>query len=211
MPKNFTDKSLQNIMKQGGLNAINVATLGELNLIMQAAGATIPYGAQGDLGKVGAFTDAEIKNYTYAANGTLYGGLYQLVNVDSAATAASVATGTLAYLKHSGRSTYSVTDVAHADATGMVAGVFLNAIAPGNYGAIFVGSGLVNVAFKTGLTNGTPAIGDNVVGGVAGGFVDDAAAGTVAPTGLFIGRAALTVPASATTSPIWIPSPIGRI
>jgi hypothetical protein len=139
--------------------------------------------------------------------------MYQAVKVDPSATAGNVAVGKVAYLLDSTTTTtgeymFVVTDEAHATSTAIPVGVFLNTIAPGNYGVIFAGGGKINVLFKAGITNGTPAIGDNVVAGGGTGFVDDASAKTVAPTGLALGTA-ITAPASSTISPIWIKSPLG--
>ena len=211
MPVNYTDKSIWNVLTPGnGLNNVNVTNVGAINSIMAANGAVINYRSQSDLGKRICFTNAEIATYTYTPNGTLYGGVYQLVQVDSGATAASIGTGLLAYLQFAKRSTYTVTDVSHADATSEVAGVFLNTITPGNYGFIFVGNGYVTGSFKASIANGSPAAGDNVVAGAASGFMDDAAAQTVAPTGLFVGRA-VTAPASSTKSVIYIDHQLGII
>lgn len=200
---NLSDKSLWNVQGSNyGINNINVATLGELNAIMAAAGATIAYGSQDDLGKRVAISEAGAPSYTYTPNGTLYGGVYQMVQLSSAATAGNVAVGLVAYMLASGASGYVVTDEAHADSTALFAGIFLNTVTPGNYCAICVG-GKVNAAFKNPITNGAPAIGDNVVAGGGTGHVDDASAQTVAPTGLAIGKA-VAAPASGVTSIIRI-------
>lgn len=175
MPINFTDKSLWNVANPA-INNVNVATLGEINSVLNAAGVTVNYGSQGDLGKRIVFTEAEVANYTYATNGTLYGGIYQAVLVDSGATAANVARGKVAFLKVSGASTYSVTDQANADSVNLVAGVFLNSITPGNYGIIQV-AGKVSVKVTTVTSH---ALGVALVVGATGdGTVDVATAPTV--------------------------------
>ena len=134
-----------------------------------------------------------------------------MIQVDSGATASGVGTGLVAYLEFTKRAGYVVTDQSHADANSLVAGIFLNSITPGNYGFIFVGNGYVTASFKSSITNGSAAIGDNVVGAIAGGFVDDVAASTTAVTGHFIGRAVGTAPASSTKSPIYIDHMLGLI
>src|ERR1039458_9455569 len=74
-------------------------------------------------------TETEAKSYSDAANvGTLYGGRYQRILLDSAANAACVARGRLAYfLKETsiaGTSPfYIVTDISHALSADLIAGV----------------------------------------------------------------------------------------
>jgi hypothetical protein len=207
--RNYVDKSIWNAAN-GALNGVNVATIGELSTLLP----NIVYGSQQDLGKKIAVAIDQIGSYTNTTVGTLYEGVYQVVQVSSTAVAGSIFTGAVAYhLIGTGTSQTQnvVTDVSTATATSLVAGIFLNAVTPGNFTVIFVGGGRVAASFKTTLTNGTPAIGDNVVSGVAGGFVDDAAAGTVAPTGLFIGQAVGSIPASATTSLIFMKNILNRI
>lgn len=201
MPVNYTDKSIFNASSDK-LNNLNAVTPGQISPIFATQGIGLNFGSQGDLGKKIAVTDAEIGNFTYTPNGTLYGGVYQLVQVSAAATQANIAQGKIAYLLPTATG-YQVTDEAHALSTAIVAGVFLNTVTPGNYCFIFVGGGRVNVLLKTGLTNGTPAIGDNIVVAGGGGTADDAAAGTTAPTGLYLGNA-VTLPASNTLSVIYM-------
>jgi hypothetical protein len=208
---NFTDKSLWNVQGSNyGINNINVPTLGEVNQIMQGLGGLVAYGSQDDLGKRIVITEAGAADYTYTPNGTLFGGVYQLVKVDSGATAAQVAVGHAAFLKVSGAATYSVTAESQADSIALFAGVFLNTITPGNYGAILV-SGKVNALFKTSITNGAPAVGDGVFVGGGSGLFDDLTAGTItiAQTCDLIGKA-LVAPASTTMSAIQIQNVIGR-
>jgi hypothetical protein len=205
MPRNFTDKSLWNPANPA-INNVNVPTLGEVNSLFAAAGLTIAYGSQDDLGKRIIFSDAEIGTYTYAPNGTLFGGMYQVVQVDAAATAANVAVGKIAFLKQASYGGYVVTDGAHATDIGLIAGVFLNSITPGNYGVICIG-GKVNVKFAGALTNGAPAVGDNIAATGAAGLADDLSASSTAPTSRCFGLA-LAVAAANATSAVWIPRPI---
>ena len=114
-------------------------------------------------------TDSEASNLSSTTQ-TLYRGRYQRIIVDSAATAANVKLGTVAYML-STTQPYRVTDYSHALSVNLPSGVFLNSITPGNYGWIQV-LGKMTVLGKTGLTNGSPAIGD-VVQATTGGVVDD--------------------------------------
>jgi len=207
--RNYVDKSLWNVAN-GSLNGVNVATIGEISTLLGG----ITYGSQGDLGKKIAVSIDQIGSYTFPATPALYEGVYQIVQVSSTAVAGSIFAGAVAYhLFGAGASQTQnvVTDVSTATSTVLPAGIFLNAVTPGNYTVIFIGGGRVNVSFKTGLTNGAPAIGDNVVAGAAGGFADDAAAGTVAQTPLFLGNAVGAVPASATVSLIYMNRILNRI
>lgn len=204
--RNYVDKSLWNVAN-GALNAVMVATIGELSTLL----ANITYGSQQDIGKKIAVSNSDIGAYTNLTNGTLFEGVYQVVQIDSAATVASCGVGMIAYHLFSNSAINVVTDVAHATSTSIPAGVFLTPLpVAGDFTVIFVGGGRVNVAFKAGITNGAPAIGDNVVVGVTGGFVDDAAAGSTTPTAVFLGHAT-TAPASSTTSPVYMNNIIDRI
>ena len=212
MPLNFSDKSIwgANLSSGFGLNNFNQPFTGQVSASGPGNQTSQPstYASNSDQGKRLWVPQNEIANFTYTANGTLYGGMYQMVQVSASATAANVAVGKVAYILDGSQGSYIVTDEAHATSTAMIAGIFLNTITPGNFGFIFVGGGKVNVLPKASLTNGTPAIGDNIVAGGGTGFVDDAAAKTVAPTALFLGTA-ITLPAGSTAFPIWMKSPIG--
>ena len=212
MPRNFTDKAIwgSNLSSGFGLNVMNAALAGQISASGPGNQTSQPsvYCSSDDVGKRLYIPQRDISMYFLPANGTCFAGMYQLVKVDSGATAANVAVGKVAYYLDSGLSSFAVTDEAHATSNAVAVGFFLNSITPGNYGFIFIGGGKVNAAFKAGITNGTPAAGDNVVAGGGSGLVDDASAKTVAPTGLFIGRA-VAAPASSTTSAIWVSSPMG--
>ena len=91
----------------------------------------------------------------------LFGGAYQIVQVDSGATAANIQYGNVAYIKLDSGPTAGalpetdfagifVTDYSHADVNALFAGVFLNAITPGNFGIIWVGAGRAAVNVQTG-------------------------------------------------------------
>lgn len=212
MAFNFTDKSLWNIaLANGGLNNINVANLGVVNTDTRLP--TVSYGSLDDLGKRQWVDQASITGVTATANGTLFGGLYQLVTVDSGATAGNVAVGKVAYIKNTnaGRAAYTVTseDIA-TGASNEVAGIFLNSITPGNIGAICIG-GTVNVKLKNPITNGGAAEGDALFAGGGSGTVDDLTLASVFST-LFLNKYlgfALAVPVSNTTIAMQIKGILG--
>lgn len=153
-------------------------------------------------------TQPGTKQGTYGtkSGNPLFGGAYQIVQVDSGATAANVDYGLCAYIKLDSGVTQGalpetsyqnivVTDEASGGVSvtkSLFAGVFLNAITPGNFGIIWVGAGRATVLYKSSLTNNSPALGDNIVTGGGSGTFDDAAANTTAPTGLYIGQAVQT-------------------
>jgi hypothetical protein len=151
---NFADKSLWN-PGNIALNNVNVATIGELNAMFAAQGLQINYGSQDDLGKRIVIAEKDAADYSLTTVGTLYGGIYQLVHVNASATAANVKQGTTAFFldgtSNAGAVIYDVTDGAHFVAIGQIAGVFLNAITPGNYGFIQV-HGKCTVQYITTVT-----------------------------------------------------------
>jgi hypothetical protein len=146
----------------------------------------------------------------------LFEGAYQWVQVDSGATAAYVQPGRAAFLKldpggtagveqEQGFINFTTTSQDQADADALWAGVFIEAITPGNFGFIFVGAGRVEVTYASSLTAGQ-AIGD-VVGVKAsnnGLFDDLSGAATGTQTSLAVGIA-VTKPVINGTSAIWIP------
>jgi hypothetical protein len=144
MPINFADKSAWN-SAFSQINNMNVATVGEVNQILSNIGATVNYGSQGDLGKRLILTEAEMTAsgslYVLSTGQQLYGGIYQLVQVDSGATAANISAGRAAFLlttatsgaTGSGATGYVVTDEANTLALTQIIGVFLNAVTPGNF------------------------------------------------------------------------------
>lgn len=172
MPRNFTDKSLWNIANVG-INDCNVSSLGEIDNILAAVGVSVNYGSQDDLGKRVVISDAEFAagpSWYIKANGTLYGGVFQAVYIDPAATAANLTTGDVCFLKDNtnslgadtGAQVYAVTDYSHADAVGLIAGVCLTpTVTPGNYTIIQV-HGKVAMNFSA-TAPGDTAIGSAVV------------------------------------------------
>lgn len=210
MPINFSDKSLWNVQAAGGINNVNVSTLGELNQIMLAAGAVIPYGSQGDLGKRLVVTEAEAASLSYTTTGTLYGGIYQPVQVSSAATAANVARGKAAFLLDSGASGYVVTDYAHADILSGVVGVFLNSVTPGNYGFVQV-HGKASCLFGATLTD--TSANDAVVVNLANADGTFDALATTAITALLLGKwigQCIVAPTASTISTVFLKALMGR-
>lgn len=199
MPLNFTDKSFWNAATNF-LNSTNVATLGELNTVIQALGGnSVPlYGSQGDQGKRCVFSEADLtpiaaSKYLLSTGTALFGGIYQAVAVDTAATAANVAAGKAAFIldtqagggANSGALNYVVTDEAHALALTLIGGVFLNSITPGNMGFVQV-HGKAQVLYNGAITDAT--IGDSVVVKGAGDGTFDALALATATTNLTMGK-----------------------
>jgi len=211
---NFTDKSLYNIaVANGGLNNINVSNLGQISTIVTGiGGGTISYGSLDDVGKRCWVEAANIGLVTVTANGTLFGGLYQLVQVDSTALASNVAVGRVAYIKNTaaGNAAYQVTDESVATANTEVAGIFLNTVTPGNFCAICIG-GKVNVKLKATISNGAAAEGDSLFSGGGSGSVDDLTTAVTWGTNLlgkFLGTA-LAVPVNNTTIAMQIRGVLG--
>lgn len=212
-PRNFTDKSMWNPRSAGGINNVNVATVGEVNSFFQNLSAPSPvtYGSQQDVGKRMWIGSDVVADYTDTAIGTLYGGVYQLVLVDSGATAANVAIGHAAYLVYADVGTWGVTDFAHADAASLPAGVFLNTITPGNYGFICV-AGIVNVKYKaSSLTNSSLAVGDVLLPVTGGVFDDPTQTGNPTWANLYTGFAVAigTVPVAGALSQARLNLPFG--
>ena len=213
---NFTDKSLFNPAFK--LNNVNVATLGQINALLAASGVVMGMGGQDDLGKRLTIMDQDAADWSLAATGTLFGGIYQAVQVDSGATAANIFPGAAAYLldtatgggNNSGSQGYVVTDQAHALATNLGCGVFLNAITPGNFGFIQI-SGKATVKY-------TAAPASLVAGclvvfkGVTAGTFDtilDATAITGALLSAVIGNS-IQAPVANTLGTIFIKTLLGR-
>jgi len=225
-PRNFTDKSFWNVATND-LNNTNVATLGELNSVIQAlvvSGGAVPlYGSQGDLGKRVCFAESDLvplasSQYLLSTGTAEFGGIYQAVQVDSGATAANVAAGKAAFVLEtatggsagSGALGYVVTDEAHALALTLIGGVYLNSITPGNFGFIQV-HGKANVLFNAAITDTT--IGDTVVVKGAGDGTFDALAGATAATNLTVGKTigyALIAPVAANLKIVQMTRMIGR-
>lgn len=212
MSRNFTDKSIWNVLAQNGLNAINIATLGVFNTDTRVS---VSYTSAQDSFLRTWFTQAEFAAFpglTLAANGTLFGGLYQIVQVDSTANASFAAVGRVAYIKNTaaGSLVPQVTTEDVATANTEVAGIFLNTVLPGNFTAICI-AGKVNVLCKASISNGSPAEGDSMFSGGGSGTVDDLATNVAWSTlllGRFIGTA-LAQPANGATTPVQIRGILG--
>jgi hypothetical protein len=178
MPRNFVDKSLWNT--QLAVNNVNVPIVGQVNGIFAGIGGlpgTPVYGSQGDTGKIICLSDAEAAAFSFLTNGTLFGGLYQLVQLDTAATSANALVGMAAFLldtaaggaENSGSQGYVVTDQAHAIATTHCVGVFLNTITPGNFGFIQV-AGKATVQYTAAVTSASQSSSVTSTGATAGTF-----------------------------------------
>jgi len=192
VPRNFVDKSLWNT--QLAVNNVNVPTVGQVNSLFAGIGG-LPgapvYGSQGDLGKIICLSDAEAAAFSFLTNGTLFGGLYQLVQLDSGATSANAVVGMAAFLLDTatggatgaGGQTYTVTDSAHAAGSGHTVGVFLNTITPGNFGFIQI-SGKATVQYGAAVTS--VSISSSLVSGSATAGAWDAI--VAATTGITLGQ-----------------------
>lgn len=149
----------------------------------------------------------------------LFEGAYQWIQVDSGATAANVQPGLAAFIKldpgstagvepQNGWQQMTVTDQSHADSINLWAGVFIEAIPPGNYGFIFVGAGRVEVTYRAALSN-AGTLGDIVGVYTSGnGFFDDLGATTVSPVDVGF---AVTTPIANGTSAIYVPTARERL
>lgn len=123
----------------------------------------------------------------------LFGGAYQIVQVDSGATAANVAYGNPAYIRlDSGvtqgalpETSYQNMVVTTADiqnqiggSTNLFAGVFINAITPGYFGLIFCGAGRAAVSIASG-NGGSTSVGVGILtNGATSNFITAAATNT---------------------------------
>lgn len=201
MPLNFVDKSIWNAATNL-INNTNVATIGELNTVIQAlagAGFAPLYGSQQDLGKRMCLPEFDLvpqasSKYLLSTGTAEFGGIYQAIQVDSGATAANVAAGKAAFVLEtatggaagSGALGYVVTDEAHALALTLLGGVFLNSITPGNFGFVQV-HGKANVLYNAAVTD-PGVVGDSVVVKGAGDGTFDALALATATTNLTMGK-----------------------
>jgi hypothetical protein len=207
----LADKHLYNVaLANGGLNGMNATAPGQFS-----TDTRLPFTSFGSFEDVGKRIWVEAPNIglvQVTANGTLFGGYYQLVQVDSTALASNVAVGRVAYIKNTaaGNAAFQVTDESVATANTEVAGIFLNTVTPGNYTFICIG-GKVNVRLKATISNGSPLEGDSLFSGGGSGTVDDLATGVTWATSLlgrYLGNA-LAVPASATTIAMQIRGTLG--
>jgi hypothetical protein len=102
------------------------------------------YGGALNVGDYFDLTEAEANQLSYTTTGTLHAGRYRFVQVDSAATAANVKTGTVGLQLSLANGPNVITSLdkgLSGGATPVTSGkaravVFLNAIAPGGYGFV---------------------------------------------------------------------------
>ena len=224
-PINFADKSLWNVGSTQ-LNNTNVPTVGEVNAMFAALGATAPpiaYGSQDDLGKRVTMRESDLiatgNLFTLSTGDALYGAIYQLVQLDSGATSANAVAGRAAFLldtatggsANSGAAGYVVTDEANAASVNHLCGIFLNTITPGNFGIIAV-HGKVGVYYDAAVTSLLVA-GSSVIlkGGGIGTFnnVVGALAFTGANIGTYLGHA-LEAPVASSIKRAYIRNLFGR-
>lgn len=210
MPRNFVDKSAWNAAT-GRLNNTSVAIPGETNSLFQNLGLPSPpeYGSQDDVGKRFLMTENDMiplsaSQYAISTGATLYGAVYQLVLVDSGATAANIAPGLGAFIKDqstggaagSGALAYAVTTADQAVSVQHLIGVYLFAATPGQYTWIAV-HGKVPVQYIATVT-ATTAGGTIILSGTAGKFDVPTQSGspTFAQMGTILGNA-ISTPANA--------------
>lgn len=112
-----------------------------------------------DPGQLGVYAYLTAADALQRYGNVLLSGLYQYVQVDSgSATPAQGVVATFATLAK--MESYIVTASPTAASQSFFAGIFLNAITPGNFGWIQV-AGIATVQYKS-TVGGTPAIGDIV-------------------------------------------------
>jgi hypothetical protein len=212
--KNFTDKSLWNPGFK--INNVNVATVGQVNSMLQAAGVVVGMGGQDDVGKRLCIADIDGPDWSLASIGTLFGGIYQLVLVDSGATAANIFTGAAAYFldtqtgggANSGSNNYVVTDSAHAVSPGDVCGVFLNPITPGQWGFIQI-SGKATVKYTAAVTSASQSA-STVSGGATAGTFDNIIAAITGITLPTVVGTPIAVPANGALGTVFLRYLLGR-
>jgi hypothetical protein len=94
------------------------------------------YGGALNVGDYFDLTEAEANQLSNTTTGTLHAGRYRFVQVDSAATAANVKTGTVGLLCTLAKGPNVVTSFDKGLGAGLRQVVFLNSITPGNYGFV---------------------------------------------------------------------------
>lgn len=136
----------------------------------------LPYQAGGLI--VGAYFDLTEAEAQALSGNVLHTGRYRFVQIDSTATAANIKAGSVGLMKSLALGVNFITSFDLGLAGGLHPVVFINSptatqISAGAY--LFVQEqGIVKVNYRTSLTNGTPAVGDQVStfsGG--GGLLDD--------------------------------------
>lgn len=94
------------------------------------------YGGALCLGDYADYTETDANAQSYSTNGTLHAGRYRFVQVDSAATAANVKTGTIGLMASLAQGMNVVTSMDKKLGAGLHMVIFLNSITPGNYGFV---------------------------------------------------------------------------
>lgn len=228
MPRNFTDKSFWNVATTK-VNATSVAQAGEVNSLFTNLGLPCPpaYGSQDDVGKRALLTEQDMypitsSQYELSTGQQLYGGIYELVYVDAAATAANIGPGKAAFIldivtggaTDSGALVHCVTDEAHAISINLIAGIFLFAATPGQYTFIQV-HGKAVVQYRAAVTNGA-VTGAIVLQGAGTGVFDSIAAATALTAGTagtsigsYVGQA-ISVPSNGAIGTIQMRPLFGR-
>lgn len=133
----------------GPLNMVNDSVIGGQATI----GGRSRYAGQ--LGKIGVWNQDQIATMFNSAIGTLYAGAYQYVRLAEASEPVIVGQGALWDLT-AAVSEFQVIDITTQATAAMtnLAGVFINAITPGNYGFIQI-LGLATVQLAASLTDTT--------------------------------------------------------
>ena len=132
-----------------------------------------------NLGDYFDLTESEANNLSDTLISTLHAGRYRRIQVDSAATAANVKTGTIGLMLSAAAGMNIVTSYDKGLAVGLRPVVFLNSITPGNYGFI------QELGVATVLGSATSA--GDYVNSTTGGLVIDG--GTTNPVPATIGIA----------------------
>lgn len=228
MPVNFSDKSFWNVATTK-VNATSAAQAGETNSLFQNLGLPSPpaYGSQQDVGKRVVLSEADMvplasSLFELASGSALFGGMYQLVFIDSGATAANIGPGKAAFIKDtltsgaagSGALVYAVTDESQAASFNQLCGVFLFAATPGQYTFIQV-HGKAIVQYRATVTLATVA-GAVLLQGAGTGVFDSIAAATAivagtagAAIGSYVGQA-ISAPANGALGTVQLRPLFGR-
>lgn len=115
-----------------------------------------------NLGDYFDLTEQEANQLSYTATGTLHSGRYRRVQVDSGATASNVKTGTIGLMVAGGQPQINLVTSYDKGIVGAHPVIFLNAIAPGNYG--FVQElGIAMILCGATLQKAAPATGDMLI------------------------------------------------
>ena len=195
------------------INAVNDAVVGGQIQSLPAI-VVISQGEQTLPGDRIVMDDATALLLSQTSVGTLWGGVYQYVQVISTATAAP-AVGGLAFLLAANIGSASVpyqisSDAQPAVATpGYFAGVFINALTKGNYGWIQV-AGIANVLFDSALTATSVAATVSAKVSAAVASTADAGVALTTVTNAWVFGVAIGTPATSTLSKVLITRAITR-